>query len=117
MSKRLLRAFWKSMVSDLFIREMGLRGTNKLLWVFIGSFLFGVLLFFPGFSLSAETIGVYLNSSNSSYSLDSNLPVLDNTGGPVYGIFVDNDTTDAFSLTINAGLNATATNATGGSKA
>ncbi|MGC8985032.1 MAG: hypothetical protein ACP5JZ_07360, partial [Thermosulfidibacteraceae bacterium] len=114
MSKRLLRAFWRSMVSDLFIREMGLRGTNKLLWVFIGSFLFGVLLFFPGFSLSAETIGVTVNATTDSYSLDSNLPVLDNTGGPVYGIFVDNDTANLLSLTINAGLNATATNATGG---
>lgn len=71
-----------------------------------------MVLYVSGYS---DVIGVYLDQNNSTVSIDAEVNKSDNSGGPVFGVFVENDTQDTLSLTVNATINATATNDSGGS--
>ena len=79
-------------------------------WFVLGIFL--ILMLGMGVRMTVgQEIGVYLNASNSSYTLNQDLSVSNDTGANTFGIFVDNDISDIFSdLTINATLSVNQTN-------
>ena len=85
-------------------------------WLVLGLFIV-LILGASGSMTVGQEIGVYLNGSNSSYTLEEDLNIINNTGANTFGIFVDNDTSNIFSdLTINATLEVTQTNSTAGNK-
>jgi hypothetical protein len=86
---------------------------KRLLWVLV------FLILLVSGVYATERIGVSIPASNSTYT--QNDPInnaTDNSGGPTYGIYVLGNSTDpALSLTVNATVNSTAMNLTGGSYA
>ncbi|AEH23179.1 outer membrane autotransporter barrel domain protein [Thermodesulfobacterium geofontis OPF15] len=83
-------------------------------WLTVGVFILLIIGMGARLTIGQEAkIGVSLNASNSSYTLEQALSVSDNTGAHTGGIFIDNDTQALFSdLTINAALTVTQTNST-----
>jgi len=79
-------------------------------WLALGIFL--ILMLGMGVRMTVgQEIGVYLNQDDSTYTLNENKTVSNNTGADTFGIFIDNDTTEIFSdLTINATLSVEQTN-------
>ena len=79
-------------------------------WLVLGLFIV-LILGASGSMTVGQEIGVYLNGSNSSYTLNQDLSVSNDTGANTFGIFVDNDTSNIFfDLTINATLSVNQTN-------
>jgi hypothetical protein len=83
-------------------------------WLIVGVFILLIIGMGARLTIGQEAeIGVYLNASNSSYTLEQDLLVFNDTGVHTGGIFIDNDTQALFSdLTINAALTVTQTNST-----
>jgi len=84
-------------------------------WLIVGVFILFIIGMGARLTIGqGAEIGVPLNDSNSSYTLEQDLPpVFNDTGVHTVGIFIDNDTQALFSdLTINAALTVTQTNST-----
>jgi len=83
-------------------------------WLIVGVFILLIIGISARLTIGQEAeIGVSLNASNSSYTLEQDLLVFNNTGVHTVGIFIDNNTQAPFSdLTINAALTVTQTNST-----
>jgi hypothetical protein len=83
-------------------------------WLIVGVFILLIIGMGARLTIGQEAeIGVSLNASNSSYTLDQDLSVFNDTEVHTVGIFIDNDTQAPFSdLTINAALTVTQTNST-----
>ncbi|WP_353684946.1 autotransporter outer membrane beta-barrel domain-containing protein [Thermodesulfovibrio sp. 3907-1M] len=71
-------------------------------------FLFQV--FFSASVYSAEVKGLVIDSSETSVTVNNNINVSDNAGGPVYGIYLNNSSTLLDNLTINADVNVSVNN-------
>ncbi|PMP70236.1 MAG: hypothetical protein C0186_05400, partial [Thermodesulfovibrio aggregans] len=81
----------------------------------LGFFLFCLLFFLTGSAGATEKKGVIVPSTTNEQSQDTDVDVSDNSGGPVYGIFVEPSSNPLIKLTINANVKGTATNPAGGS--
>jgi hypothetical protein len=94
-----------------------MRGKFITVGSLLGFFLFCLLFFLTGSAGATQVKGASVSSTTDNYSQDTDVDVSDNSGGRVYGIFVERSSNPLIKLTINANVKGTATNPAGGSGA